>query len=67
MGRENKKRQDLINKFVAEKNIAQIPGWAMWDADQAKQYIENNVTDLESAKQVLKKMAQIIIFLRDRN
>ena len=35
-------------------------------AAQAQTYIENNVTDLASAKAVLKKMAKFIVNIRDR-
>lgn len=66
MVRELKKRQDLIDRINAERNIENIPGWATWDAQQAEDYIENNVIDLNSAKQVLKKMAILLVYLRDK-
>ena len=34
-------------------------------ADQAETWIENNVTDLASAKAALKQLAKAIIYLRD--
>ena len=65
MARENLKRQDLINKLEAKKGIADLPGWCDWTANQVETYIEDNVTDLASAKIVLKKMAQMLVLLRD--
>lgn len=64
--RQIKKRQDLIDKYKSSENIAQVPGWATWDAQQAVDYIENNVVDLASAKQVLRVMAKILIYFRDK-
>tara|TARA_Y100000310_G_scaffold2377_2_gene3082 strand:- start:1044 stop:1241 length:198 start_codon:yes stop_codon:yes gene_type:complete len=43
-----------------------LPTWANMTADEAAQYIEDNVTDLPSAKTVLKKMARGFVYLRDR-
>jgi hypothetical protein len=41
-----------------------LPGWATWTADQAADYIEANVVDLATAKEVLKKMAMMLVYLR---
>jgi len=49
----------------AKVNAKAIPNWAGWDEDQATSYIDSNVTDLASAKTVLKAMARMIIALRD--
>jgi len=64
--RQLKKRQDLINKCTSDRNIAGMPRWATWTAEETVLYIENNVTDLVSAKNVLKKLAMMIIYLRDK-
>jgi len=49
----------------AEPSIRNIPGWATWTAQEAEDWIEVNVTDLASAKQVLKALAKMICYLRD--
>ena len=59
------KKQELIDKLQTRKAVAQIPGWCDWTAEQASAYIEKNVTDLASAKTVMKKMAEMIILLRN--
>ena len=65
MARTLLKKQELINKLQTKKAVAKIPGWCEWTAEQAEAYIEKNVTDLASAKTVMKKMAQMLILLRD--
>jgi len=64
--REIKKNQIAIDKIKFKNNVGEMPGWATWDAQQASDYIENNVVDLASAKQVLKAMAKLLIYLRDK-
>ena len=49
----------------ARGGMTQLPGWATWTAQQAVDHIEANVTDLASAKAVLKGMAKAIVYLRD--
>jgi hypothetical protein len=49
----------------AADEFAALPGWATWTADEAAQWIADNVTDLASAKVVLTAMARAIIALRD--
>ena len=65
MARESLTRQDLINKLQAQKNIADLPHWCDWTAEQADAWINSNVTNVASAKNVLRKMAQMLIYLRD--
>tara|TARA_Y100000310_G_scaffold211561_1_gene212299 strand:- start:9064 stop:9267 length:204 start_codon:yes stop_codon:yes gene_type:complete len=43
-----------------------LPAWATMTADEAAQHIEDNVTNLASAKVVLKKIARGFVYLRDR-
>ena len=47
--------------------MSSLPGWATWSADEAVAYIDQNVTDLASAKTVQKAMAKAIIYLRDHS
>jgi hypothetical protein len=43
-----------------------IPDWATWTAEEAELYIENNVTNLASAKIIMKKQAIAIMWLADK-
>ena len=43
-----------------------LPDWGRWTGSQMKSYIDENVTDLASAKLVLKKLALAIAFLRNQ-
>jgi len=52
-------------KANAEPAIRNIPGWATWTAQEAEDYIEADVTDLASAKKVMKAQAKMICYLRD--
>ena len=47
--------------------MSSLPGWATWSVDEAVAYIDQNVTDLASAKTVQKAMAKAIIYLRDHS
>ena len=49
----------------AADDFASLPGWAAWTADEAATWIEENVTDLPSAKVALVAMARAIVALRD--
>jgi len=50
----------------AETDAKNIPGWATWDMAQAVDYIQANVKDLASAKNVLIAMAKMLVVLRDK-
>lgn len=50
---------------TAKNEFQDLPGWAMWTDAEAAAWIEQNVNSLAEAKQVLKKMAQAVIYLRD--
>lgn len=51
----------------SDDSARNIPGWAKWSEQEALDYIEQNVTDLKSAKVVLKAMARMILALRDKS
>ena len=55
----------LLATADADQRAAAIPGWALWDEQQAIDYITDNVTDLASAKVVLVAMARLLVALRD--
>lgn len=55
---------DQLPDEAARDGVAGLPGWATWTADQAADYIESNVVDLATAKEVLKKMAMMLVHLR---
>lgn len=42
-----------------------LPGWATWDTQQAVDYINAEVTDLATAKQVMVAQAKMLIAIRD--
>lgn len=50
---------------AAPERARLIPGWAVWDEDEAVEWINSHVTDLASAKQVLTAMARMLVALRD--
>jgi len=56
--------QDII-KAGAKAQASAIPNWASWTEIQATDYVDNNVTDLASAKVVLRAMARMMIALRN--
>ena len=49
----------------AADDFTALPGWATWTGEQAATWIEENVTDLASAKTVMTAMARAIVALRD--
>lgn len=49
----------------AREEFKSMPGWADWTADQALDYINDNVTTLAEAKDVLTNMANAIIYFRN--
>lgn len=49
----------------ARDDFDSLPGWATWTTDEAAQWIEDNVTDLASARTAMTAMARAIIALRD--
>lgn len=49
----------------ARDEFADLPGWATWTAEEAAQWVADNVTDLASAKTALTAMARAIVALRD--
>lgn len=50
----------------AMNDAAAIPGWAGWSEQQALDYINTNVTDLDSAKTVMLAMARMLVALRNQ-
>ena len=58
----------LVASDPAEQGQAGLRGllgWATMSADEAEAAIEAQVTDMASAKVILKKMARAIVYLRD--
>lgn len=52
-------------KDKAATDLQAMGNWATWSAIEAITWINANVTDLASAKQVLKRLAELVIYLRD--
>ena len=46
---------------------ASIPGWATWTEQESLDWIDLNVTDLDSAKQAIKAMTRMLLALRNKN
>lgn len=51
----------------AESEFGNLPGWAHWTPAEAEAWIETNVTDLASAKTVLKNLAKAVLYLRNHD
>lgn len=49
----------------AKVDFSNLLGWANWTTQEAENYIEKNVNDLQSAKNVLIQMSKAIIYLRN--
>jgi len=62
--RESVRQDDLIEKILPERQFRSLPGWSTWTPAEAASWIDSNVTDLASAKVVLKNMARAIVLLR---
>ena len=64
----NQQIQDDI-KIVqsnSKSQVQNIPNWASWTELETLDYIDNNVTDLASAKVVIRAMARMLIALRNK-
>jgi len=59
--------EKLAKEEKAIQNLKATEGWKDWSIEFATNYIDKNVTDLQSAKNVLKEMAKMIIILRDKS
>ncbi len=53
------------DRDVGRQSIKALPGWATWTAEEAMAWVDANVTDLASAKVVLKALARMVVYLRD--
>ncbi len=49
----------------AVRRAESVPGWATWSEPDTLAWIDENVTDLASAKQALRAMSRMVIALRD--
>ena len=52
-------------RSAAKAAAAGVPDWATFTEQEAIDYIDANVADLESAKAVMKRMARMVVNLRD--
>lgn len=57
--------EDVRKAIEAQRDLAGSPGWADWTVEEAETYIENQVTDLQTAKIVLQALARVAVDLRD--
>lgn len=53
------------DRDVGRGSIKALPGWATWDAEAAELWVEENVTNLATAKTAIKALARMAVFLRD--
>lgn len=56
-----------VARQTGESGMDALPGWATFTAAEAEQWIEDNVTNLASAKTALKAMAKAIVYLRNHS
>jgi len=63
--RKSLKKEHLIKQLNVNKEIKQISGWSDLTKEQAAQHIDKNITDIASIKAELKKMAEMLVILRD--
>ena len=56
---------DPAARGAALDGFASLPGFASWTAQEAAEWIEANVIDIETAKSALARMARAIVYLRD--
>ena len=59
------REEDEVIAKEARQNFRNMPQWATLTAQEADQYIVDNVNDLASAKVILRKMARMLTHLRD--
>lgn len=55
-----------LGQDAGTAGIVGLPGWATWTAAEAEAWITNNVTNFATALPVLKAMAKLLVYLRDR-
>lgn len=49
----------------ARDGFEALPGWAHWTPAEAEAWVLTNVNDLQTARQVMAKMARAIMYLRN--
>lgn len=59
------REEDDVTASEARTSFRNMPQWATMTPQEAEDYIINNVNDLASAKVVLRKMAIMLMYLRD--
>ena len=57
--------EDEVIAKEAKQNFRNMPQWATMTPQEADKYIDDNVNNLASAKVVLRKMAKMLMLLRD--
>ena len=50
---------------IGREGMENLPGWSTWTAQEASDWIDANVIDLDSAKLALSNMAKAIVYLRN--
>jgi hypothetical protein len=56
---------DKAIKITARRSFDSLPNWATWTPQEAKDWVDTNVTDLAIAKEVLGDLAWAVLCLRD--
>jgi len=51
----------------ARSNFKAMGQWATWSALQAVDYVEQNVTNLATAKAVIERLVEMVVYLREMN
>lgn len=63
--RQQQEANAISKRTAAEGAAGNIPGWATWSESEATDWIDNNVTDLASAKTALRALTRMVVALRD--
>ena len=56
---------EAIRKADAEADLPNVPAWMKWDVETGKAYIDENVTDLASARAAMKGLMHMLFLMRD--
>ena len=56
---------EAIRKAEAEADLPNVPAWMKWDVETGQAYIDDNVTDLASAKVVMSGLLHMLFLMRD--
>lgn len=59
-------RAEAEKVTAADTLAANVPGWASWSEAEALSYIDDNLTDLASARTIIKAQTRMLLAMRDK-